>query len=59
MTDTYDTAIKVDVYADEFKTILKAINRAIADKENFTSKEIEDLIVFKDDFATLTLEYGV
>jgi len=59
MTYVHDTAIEVGIYADEYKPILKAINRAIEDKVNFSSEEIESLRIFQDDFATLALEYGV
>ena len=56
--DVHDTAIKVDVYCDEFIVLLKAINSAI-DSSDYSQDEIEKLINFKDDFTSLALEYGV
>ena len=47
---THDTAVKVDVYPDEFKVILIAINHAIANRDDFfTVEEVEKLRSFKDD----------
>jgi hypothetical protein len=54
----HDTSIKVPVYCDEFIVLLKAINRAI-DSSDYSQDEIDKLISFKDDFATLALQYGV
>ena len=56
--DVHDTAIKVDVYCDEFIVLLKAINRAI-DSSDYNQDEIDKLINFKDDFSSLALQYGV
>jgi hypothetical protein len=53
----HDTSIKVDVYCDEFKVLLKAINKAI-DSSDYSQDEVDKLISFKDDFATLALQYG-
>jgi hypothetical protein len=57
----HDTAIKVDVYPDEFFPLLKVINCAILmpDKVALTTKELDALIEFKDDFADVAYEYGV
>jgi hypothetical protein len=54
----HDTSIKVPVYCDEFIVLLKAINRAI-DSSDYSQDEVEKLISFKDDFASLALQYGV
>ena len=56
--DVHDTSIKVGVYCDEFIVLLKAINRAI-DSSDYSQDEIDKLINFKDDFASLALQYGV
>jgi hypothetical protein len=57
----HDTAVKVDVYPDEFFTLLKVINTAIALPERFalTEKEHDTLVTFQDSFADLALECGV
>jgi hypothetical protein len=56
----HDTSIKVDVYPDEFKVLLKAINRAIDNKEGcLTDNEVDMLRNFKDDFTALALEHEV
>ena len=61
MTHTPSTAIKVDVYPDEFFPLLKVINCAILMPERFalTDKELETIIEFQDDFADIAYEYGV
>jgi len=60
MTDVHDTSVKVDVYPDEFLVLLKAINRAIDNKEGyFTDDEVDMLINFKDDFSMDVLAHGV
>ena len=56
--EVHDTSIKVDVYCDEFIVLLKAINRAI-DSSDYSQDEVDKLISFKDDFASLALQYGV
>lgn len=53
------TAIKVDVYPDEFRLILKALNRAIRDTDTYTLEEREMLYAFTDYFADLSLENAV
>ena len=53
------TAIKVDVYPDEFKLILKALNRAIRDTDTYTLEEREMLYSFADYFQDLSLENAV
>ena len=60
MPTTFDTAVKVDVYPDEFKVLLKAINRAIDNKDDLYSKdEVDKLHSFKDDFVNYVMEYAV
>ena len=56
----HDTAIKVDVYSDEFMPLLKVINCAIAMPEKFalTEKEHDTIVAFQDSFADLAFEYG-
>jgi len=52
----FSTAIKVDVYPDEFKLVLKALNRALKDADTFTTTERESLYAFTDYFQDLALE---
>ena len=62
MTATvHDTAVKVDVFPDEFFPLLKVINCAILMPEKFalTDKELNTLITFQDSFTDLAFEYGV
>ena len=62
MTNTIDeTAVAVDVYPDEFHTLLKVINRAMLHPEEFdlTEEELEVITTFQVDFATATYEYGI
>jgi hypothetical protein len=61
MTDTiHDTSVKIDVFPDEFKPILKVINRALLmpDKFDLTEKEIETLHNFQVDFSLSALNYA-
>jgi len=56
----HDTSVPIGVYPDEFNLILKAINRAIDNKEGyFTENEVQRLLTFKDDFAGIALRHGV
>ena len=62
MTDTiHDTSIPVSVFPDEFMTLLKVINCAIAMPEKFalTDDELNKIISFQDDFSDLAFEHGV
>jgi hypothetical protein len=62
MTDAiHDTAVKVDVYPDEFFPLLKVINCAILMPERFalTAKELDAIIAFQRDFTDTAYEYGV
>ena len=58
MTDPviYDVGVSFTVYPDEMKTILKVLNRATKELE-LTEEELNRLYSFRDDFASLTLEY--
>jgi hypothetical protein len=61
MTDTiHDTSVKIDVFPDEFKPILKVINRALlmTDRFDLTEKEIETLHNFQVDFSLSALNYA-
>ena len=53
-------ATNVEVYPDEFMPLLKVINRAIMDPEQFdlTEKEYNTIVSFQDSFADLAFEYG-
>jgi len=57
---THDTAIKVDVYPDEFMPLLKVINCAISMPEKFalTDSELEVIRSFQNDFTDTAFEYG-
>ena len=56
----FRTAVKVDVYPDEFKVLLKAINRAIDNKDDlYTKEEVDKLLTFKEDFANDVAEYAI
>jgi hypothetical protein len=57
----HDTSIKVDVFPDEFKPLLKVINEAILhpDKFHLTEDELDKITSFQDDFADLAFEHGV
>ena len=58
---THDTAIKVDVYPDEFKPLLKLINRAISNDDvmkYITDDEAATISMWLDDFQSLALQHG-
>jgi len=58
----HDTAVKVDVYPDEFKPLLKLINRAIANDDvmrNFNDDEAAIISGVLDELQGRALEYGV
>ena len=57
----HDTAVKVDVYPDEFFVLLKVINCAILMPEKFalTETEHDKIVAFQDSFTDLAFEYGV
>jgi len=60
MAEMYSTAVKVDVYSDEFRPILKLLNLALMSKEvtqYMSDVEMHKVYAFKDDFASLALEY--
>ena len=59
MTIVHDTAVKVDVYPDEFKLILKALNRALRDADAFTKDDRDKLYWFVDYFSDLALDASV
>jgi hypothetical protein len=57
----HDTAIKVDVYPDEFKPIIKVLNRALDTNrmvEIMTPEEFNLVVGWLDDFKSLALEYA-
>ena len=61
MITTVNTAVPVDVYCDEFKPLLKLINRALLNSEfieQFTEDEVDKLYNFKDDFSEIALEFA-
>jgi hypothetical protein len=57
----HSTAVKVDVFPDEFMPLLKVINCAILmpDKFALTTKELDTLIEFQDKFADVALNEAV
>ena len=56
----HSTAVKVDVFPDEFMPLLKVINCAIALPGKFalTEDELNKLITFQDSFTDLAFEHG-
>jgi hypothetical protein len=65
MTDVVVSLAKaVDVYPDEFKVLLKVINRGLSNNypyspdEWLSNKEIQCLATFQEYFADLALNYG-
>jgi len=58
----HDTAVKVNVYPDEFKPLLKLINRAIMNNDvmqHITDDEASIISMWLDDFQSLALQQGV
>ena len=56
MITIHDTAVKVDVYPEEFKLILKALNLALKDADAFTKDDLNKLYWFVDYFSDLSLD---
>ena len=63
MTETiHDTSVQVDVFPDEFKPLLKLINRAISNDDvmkHLTDDEAATISMWLDDFQSLALEFSV
>jgi hypothetical protein len=63
MTETiHDTSVQVDVFPDEFKPLLKLINRAISNDDvmkHLTDDEAATISIWLDDFQSLALQHGV
>ena len=66
MTETiHDTAVKVDVYPDEFLPIMKALKYALMSPDyvkyvlDGSEKEVATLESFLDDFCSLALNEAV
>ena len=60
MSQTHETAIKVDVYTDELMPVLKLLNLALMCKDVtmwMSEEQLDKIYGFKDDWATLALEY--
>jgi hypothetical protein len=58
----HTTAVKVDVFPDEFKPLLKLINRAISNDDvmkHLTDDEAATISMWLDDFQSLALEFSV
>ena len=58
----HTTAVKVDVFPDEFKPLLKLINRAISNDDvmkHLTDDEAATISIWLDDFQSLALQHGV
>ena len=58
----HTTAVKVDVFPDEFKPLLKLINRAISNDDvmkHLTDDEAATISRWLDDFQSLALEFSV
>ena len=62
MIHTHDTAVKVDVYPDEFKPIMKALKYALIcedSREVLSEDEWSMLNNFLDDFSDVALNEAV
>jgi hypothetical protein len=62
MLHTHDTAVKVDVYPDEFKPIMKAVKYALMcdDSRKFLDEvEWATLNAWLDDFSDIALNEAV
>ena len=63
MTSTiHDTSVQVDVFPDEFKPLLKLINRASSNDDvmkHLTDDEAATISLWLDDFQSLALQHGV
>jgi hypothetical protein len=63
MTATiHDTSVQIDVFPDEFKPLLKLINRAISNDDvmkHLTDDEAATISMWLDDFQSLALQHGV
>jgi hypothetical protein len=58
----HDTSVKVDVFPDEFKPLLKLINRAISNDDvmsKITDDEAATISSWLDDFQSLALEHSL
>jgi hypothetical protein len=58
----HDTSVQIDVFPDEFKPILKLINRAISNDDvmkHLTDDEAATISIWLDDFQSLALQHGV
>jgi hypothetical protein len=58
----HDTSVQVDVFPDEFKPLLKLINRAISNDDvmkHLTDDEAATISIWLDDFQSLALQHGV
>lgn len=57
----HSLAVNVDVYPDEFKPLLKILNRAIMHEEivsHLTEDEVCTIIHWLDDFKSAALEHA-
>jgi len=63
MTESiHDTSVKVSIFPDEFKPLLKLINRAIANDDimsNFNDDEAACISGILDELQGHALEFGV
>jgi hypothetical protein len=62
MPEVFDTAIKVDVYRDEFKPIMKAVKYALLCDDSasiLTQVEWAALNAWLDDFSDVALNEGI
>ena len=62
MPITHDTAIKVDVYPDEFKPLMKAIKYALICEDSrkvLTEEEWATVNAFLDEFSDVALNEAV
>ena len=58
----HTTAVKVDVFPDEFKPLIKVLNRACCNDDimqHVTDDEAELISGWLDEFKSLALEFSV
>ena len=61
MTHTHDTAIKVPTFCDEFKPLLKLMNRALCEtqiRDALEPAELHKVEHWLNDFQSLALEFA-
>ncbi len=61
MTDTHDVAVAVEIYPDEFKPLLKLMQRALCEsqvRDALAPDELHKVEHWLNDFQSLALEFA-